>query len=318
MELKQLHSDGDKERWNSFVDSSPQGSVFTKTWYQEAIGLDYTIWVVEQGDELVAGMLLGHRNGKWSFGPFQKYTGILFAEMEGSLYTVETNRRAALRLLLTECTKLRNFDYFFHPEFGNWLLFYQNGYKETTYYTYRLQVKGETTETLLANCAPRLRTKIRKTLTESEITIAKGLDDACYLLLKETFERKGGKIVFTRALFDALCTSLDKNAALAFYRSINKAGEVTSVLGIAYDKRCAYLLFSGYDEKSKQAGDNERLIYEALKDATNTVECFDFEGSMLKGVESYYRQFGGRLTPYFRIYKPTRIALLKEFLRPGR
>lgn len=316
MELKQLKTAEENNRWNDFVDGSPQGSLFSKTPYQEAIGLTYTIWVVEQNGEWIAGMLLGNRNGRWTFGPFQKYTGVLFAEMEGNYYTTETNRRAALRLLLVECNKLGSYDYFFHPEFGNWLLYYQAGYKETTYYTYRIAVKGITREELLGNCAPRLRTKIRKTYSDNSLVVEKNVDAAiCYRLLHETFMRKKEKIVFNRKLFDTLCRALNEVGSLHFYRAVSKTGEITSVLGIAYDKHCAYLLFSAYSEAAKMGGDNERLIYEAVCDAAERVNCFDFEGSMLQGVESYYRQFGGQMTPYFRIYKPSIVGQVKEAVR---
>lgn len=309
-------SKADEERWNNFVDSSEQGCLFNKTWYMQALGLSYKIYVVEKSGEICAGMILGNKDGKWTFGPFQKYTGVLFAQFEGSAYTAETNRRSALRLLLAECSKLGDYDYFFHPHFGNWLLFYHAGFKETTYYTYRIGVENKTADDILNLCAPRLRSKIRKSFSDADIAIDEDLNvPAFYEIINSTFIRKKEKVAFSPELFKTICTALNKHKALRFYRSVNKKGVTTSVLGVAYDNSCAYLLFSGYDENQKEDGHNERLIYQAVCDASKNVKYFDFEGSMIPGVESYYRQFGGQLTPYFRIYKPSIVASLKEAVR---
>lgn len=315
MEVKLLQKT-EEERWNNFVDTSAQGCVFNKTWYLQAIGLTYQIYVVEKDKEIYAGMILGNRDGKWTFGPFQKYTGVLFAQFDGAPYTIETNRRSALRLLVAQCSGLSDYDYFFHPHFGNWLLFYHAGFKETTYYTYRIKVEGKTPDELLALYAPRLRSKIRKTFTDKEIVVVEDLDlPLFYEIINGTFIRKKEKVAFSLSLFKTICTTLNKHKALRFYRSVNKKGVTTSVLGVAYDSNAAYLLFSGYDEDQKDPGHNERLIHQAICDAAHRVKYFDFEGSMIPGVESYYRQFGGDFTPYFRIYKPSIVASLKEAVR---
>ena len=36
---------------------------------------------------------------------------------------------------------------------------------------------------------------------------------------------------------------------------------------------------------------------------TARITLFDFEGSMLKPIESFYLKFGGELTPYMKIWK---------------
>jgi len=44
------------------------------------------------------------------------------------------------------------------------------------------------------------------------------------------------------------------------------------------------------------------MLLESIKYFQGKCELYDFEGSMLPGVEQFYRRFGGELTPYYRIW----------------
>jgi len=58
---------------------------------------------------------------------------------------------------------------------------------------------------------------------------------------------------------------------------------------------------------------NEVLIHEGILWADKTgLKCFDFEGSMIPAVESFYRQFGGKLQPYHLIWKKSRKRKLRK------
>ncbi len=46
------------------------------------------------------------------------------------------------------------------------------------------------------------------------------------------------------------------------------------------------------------------LIFQLIKDFVKTHQIFYFEGSMIKGVEHSFRNFGAKQIPYFRISKP--------------
>lgn len=85
-----------------------------------------------------------------------------------------------------------------------------------------------------------------------------------------------------------------------------------------YDKETAYYLLGGYDYEKKHHGAGALATWEAIKYAQQLgLKYFDFEGSMVPQIERYFRGFGGRLTPYYRINKaklPVEI-LLKFFKR---
>lgn len=71
-----------------------------------------------------------------------------------------------------------------------------------------------------------------------------------------------------------------------------------------YDKKTAYYLIGGYDDSQKHHGAGAMAMWEAIKYAKSIgLNRFDFEGSMVPQIERYFRGFGGRLTPYYRINK---------------
>jgi hypothetical protein len=45
------------------------------------------------------------------------------------------------------------------------------------------------------------------------------------------------------------------------------------------------------------------LLWEGIQFAAAKKCTFDFEGSMIPNVENMFRSFGGKLTPYSKIYK---------------
>lgn len=85
-----------------------------------------------------------------------------------------------------------------------------------------------------------------------------------------------------------------------------------------YDKKTAYYLIGGYDDAQKHHGAGAMAMWEAIKYAKSIgLNRFDFEGSMVPQIERYFRGFGGKLTPYYRINKaklPLEI-ILKFFKR---
>ena len=64
-----------------------------------------------------------------------------------------------------------------------------------------------------------------------------------------------------------------------------------------------YYLWGGSDPQFRNSGTNSYCLWEAIKFSASVTKAFDFEGSMIKPFEKFFRAFGGKLTPYFHVYK---------------
>ena len=65
----------------------------------------------------------------------------------------------------------------------------------------------------------------------------------------------------------------------------------------------AYNLATGLNRDIFQNGAVQFLMWKTIVDCSSRVNCFDFEGSMIPGVESMFRKFGGIQTPYFNVQR---------------
>ena len=64
----------------------------------------------------------------------------------------------------------------------------------------------------------------------------------------------------------------------------------------------------GGDPHLRTSGAGSLLIWEAIQRASADSQVFDFEGSMLRPVERFFRAFGGRQTPYPHVSRATRVG----------
>ena len=71
-----------------------------------------------------------------------------------------------------------------------------------------------------------------------------------------------------------------------------------------FDETTAYYIISGYDNNNRHRGAGPLALHTGIEYAQKLGICnFDFEGSMLKNIESYFRGFGGLLTPKIDIHR---------------
>lgn len=81
-----------------------------------------------------------------------------------------------------------------------------------------------------------------------------------------------------------------------------------------HDADTMYYLFGGYDAGQRHHGAGVSCMWSSILKAKQLgLSVFDFEGSMLPEVEKYFREFGGRLNPYYTASRSTAVmnVLLK-------
>ena len=94
-------------------------------------------------------------------------------------------------------------------------------------------------------------------------------------------------------------------------------GRPVSMAFCLYDREKAYYLFGGVTEDQKHEGAGALVLWESIKHAKKSgLPCFDLEGSMIKGVEKFFRGFGGDQKVYFSVNRaPILIEILLKFFK---
>ena len=84
---------------------------------------------------------------------------------------------------------------------------------------------------------------------------------------------------------------------------------------VPFDTQWAYHLITALDPEIRKTGALDFLVYELLRYFSDKVSGYDFEGSMIEGVEESFRHFGATQTPYFTIQKTyTKNPLLRAVI----
>ena len=81
----------------------------------------------------------------------------------------------------------------------------------------------------------------------------------------------------------------------------DKAGNLHAAAFVVWQNSSAYYIAGGGDPALRSSGAQSLVLWEAIKHVSQYTDTFDFEGSMLPGVERFFREFGAMQTPYFTI-----------------
>jgi len=185
----------------------------------------------------------------------------------------------------------------YHTDYTNWLPLYWKGYKETTRYTYILDTRPGK-EVLTRG----LRDNLRRSIASAEKT-CEIVDIDIETFITETklaFESKGKPVPINVEVLRRLDSAFKDSGQIEIRACRHKeTGKLLSGIILAQDKKSSYYLSSFHH--ATVTGSLAYLLWDSIfmKDR----DVFDFEGSIIKGIEFYLRSFGGTLTPHYRIYK---------------
>ena len=179
--------------------------------------------------------------------------------------------------------------------------FIWNNYKVIPNYTYRIKL-SQSIEQIKSQFDSKNRNAINKAVKEEVLVFENHLNNQQLFDFFSNSLNTAGANVYQAEL---------QNIFMQFANSSNsfsltaKKGEV--VLGnvfCVYDKNSCYYLLGGVDKASGIQGVNNLLLLKSIEKA-KALGCslFDFEGSMLKRVERFFRSFGPEIYPYYTINK---------------
>jgi hypothetical protein len=193
----------------------------------------------------------------------------------------------------------------FSPQVMGALPFIWSGYRAEVRYTYRLEDLSSE-QAMWDGLAGNIRREIRKARQQLEVREDLGLDRLHHVWAK-TFARQGlpAPDIGRLERIDAACAPREARAALF---ACDEAGRVHAVAYVVWDRHSTYYLLGGGDPELRTSGASSLLMWEAIGRARKVSETFDFEGSMLRPVERFFRAFGARQTPYLQVSRASRPA----------
>jgi Acetyltransferase (GNAT) domain len=189
----------------------------------------------------------------------------------------------------------------FHYSMTNCLPFYWQGFSETVRYTYVLDELDDH-DKIWAGFRQEVRTRIRK--AERQVVV-RAIDDVeLFIALNQmTYERQGIPMPYPAELIRRLDAACSARGVRRIMLAEGADGIPHAALYLVWDSVSAYDLMGGSDPSLHASGAITLLTWEAIKYAGQVTRRYDFEGSMLRGVERFIRAFGGRQVQFARLMR---------------
>jgi hypothetical protein len=180
------------------------------------------------------------------------------------------------------------------------------GYRATVRYTYRLaDLRSE--QALWDGLSQNIRRNVRKA-RRAGVVVRDDLGvDRLHEVLTSAFAGRRFRPIDVETLrrVDDACILRDARTSLF---AQDATGRVHAVVYVVWDRHTAYYLFGGSAPEFRDSGAQSLLLWEAICRSRSRSAVFDFEGSMLRPVENYFRLFGGTQTPYLQLTRATPAA----------
>ena len=295
-----------KEKYIEFCKIEKDIPLYSRDWWLDAV-CDEGVWdvaLVEEKDKIVASMPFYIKKKAFfkaitlpkltqSMGPYIKYP------KNQTLYKRLSYEKKIMNELIEQLPKVDIFNQSFHHSITNWLPFYWKNYTQSTGYTYIIEDLSDI-DNIFSNFTSSTRKEIRKAQKSGIEVIDSDDIESFYEIIKITLKKKNLKsresINFIKRLYER---AKDENSVMMKFAI--KENVIYSVSLCFYDNKTLYAVIGGSNRDIKLIGSQQLLKWETMKFASSKNLSFDFEGSMIEGVEYRNRSFGAIQKPYFNI-----------------
>ncbi len=310
-----------KEKYRRFCETVTDLPLFSMPWWLDAT-VGESNWdvalCVNNNDEVVASMpyVLTKKYGFTLIGQpnLTPFLGPWVAPLQGTHSKVLSRQKELIQELFAQLPAYDDFRQNWHSSLTNWLPLYWQGFSQTTKYTYTIELDPALEP--LALFTSNMRNKVRK--AEKIVTVSEEFQlDDFFTLNEKTFQRQGITAPYSFNYVKSFDRELDSRERRKIFFAIDNEKNIHSALYLIWDNNTAYVHMVGEDPEFRSSGAGILLIKHAIDFATDKgLKIFDFEGSMIEGVEIVRRSCGGTQTPYHSLsHTPSKILRISRFLR---
>lgn len=295
------------EEYKVFYKENPDICVFSSPWWLDAVAQgNWDVILVKENNQIVASFpyVYKKRHGKkvdiimppltQKMGPYIKYGNRTKEskkiEFENVIY----------RKILASLPSFVNFNVSFDQKYSNWLAFCWEGFSQTTRYSYVIEDLSDI-EKVKSGFAYAKRSLLKNS---DRLTIIEDISkENFYDFFTEAINERNEKVTFDYSIFSRIYDAAYLIGNGKAYCCVDSEGNKQAIAFFVWDKKTAYYLLAMRKREYVSSGATELIIYEFLKKISGEIRSFDFEGSMIEGVEASYRRYGAVQSQYFSIMK---------------
>jgi len=295
----------DRAELERFLVGAP---IYYQPWWLEAVSpgaWDYAI--VRRGSEIAA--VMPFVRSKCGFGktrirmpPLTHTLGPWLRPSENSHLEQLAEQNELMLELIDSLPEYDAFNQAFHYSVTNWLPFYWKGFTQRTRYTYVLQ-DLEDLDAVWKEFDPDIRWNIRR--AKSRVEVVEDFDFDTFLKVRSmSFTRQGIEPTHTGELLRRVDAACESHKARKMFFAVDASHNIHAVAYIVWTNYAAYYILGGGNTDLRGSGANCLVIWEAIRFSRSVTRSFDFEMALQsEPIERFFRLFGGRLMPYFKVRK---------------
>ncbi len=298
-----------KEKYINLCHEEKSIPIFSQYWWLDAVckGDNWDVILVYDAKKNLLASLPYYINNKYGFKRIKmpQLTQKLGPWFKTREFKSENDRLSHEKNIFTQIIdqipEVSEFDQHFNYDIHNWLPFYWKGFIQTTRYTYILQnIKDYD---LVYNSLDRSKKKnFRK--AEKHVHVDYDLSvEEFYINHVYTLGKQNQKIEYSMELLKRIYFAATKRNRGKIFCARDSENNIHAAIFVVWDDNSAYDLISTIDPKYRNSGAATFIVMEAIKYTAKYVNVFDFEGSMIEGVERSFRKFGSKQMQYFKITK---------------
>ncbi|MBP7652396.1 GNAT family N-acetyltransferase [Candidatus Dependentiae bacterium] len=300
-----LLTDAEFEKWDSLVDASDEGTLFHKSYWLKNVHDQPLIYGYFKNGILSAGFtgsIIKRRFGYSYLGTplLTPYSGPVFYPQSGKKVTHYSNCKEILEDMIIELKdKHSDIEIKLSPWINDIQPFIWNKFDNKTRFSYVLDITD--LDKVWNNMdSGSCRNDINKGIKDG--LKVENCDDFNLLisLVENTFDRQDCSMEHFRKLSYKIFEELNKRGQCRIFICRDKDGEPIAGNLIIWDTKRSYYILGGYKSEKKHHGGSSMVLWESIRYSSEKIGLrqFDFEGSMLRHVERFFRKFGGDLCGY--------------------
>jgi len=313
------------KNWDALVEASPQGTVFSTSLYLDAVGFPYRCYVITKGNQVKAAMChLVSDDGKLCIlDDLVIYNGLMF---QNNSCTKETKARSE-RFKITELVigyldrMYQRIELALSPHFEDMRPFLWHNYhsarssdrfKIDLRYTSYLDItefsseKNEEALSLFNNMDTIRKRNLREARQKGGYVERDGSVDLFIEFYKELMKRQSDpqpekKLCRMKMLIETLM----RGGKAVLFSTKNAQNEIIYLIIFVFDRKRAYYLFGAGHPGIMERYQGTLGFWEGFRILSQQygIREVDMEGVNSPKRGWFKLSFGGRLIPYFQIYK---------------
>lgn len=293
-------------------------SVFEQPWWLDIVAPGK--WgevTIKEHNQVIARLPYVFDNGKISMPVYTQTLGIWmdskFNEFQkGNDHLAE--QKKIIHQLLSLLPKSKSFNFVFDSVVEYILPFRWEGFSIDPTFSYRItELDKDSIDNKLGKGVKRDLNRGMKTFS---IDGNNNSIDEFIALQNETYSRQNRKNPINNDLTASIISKAinAQHGKLLFAR--DEKGNAHAGSFLLYDEKVCYHLLSGQNTKYGNLGAMPFLLYNEILFASNNSKIFDFEGSMVEGIEQVYRRYGGKQVINWHVSKQSVLSDLFAVMKP--